>query len=107
MQAIHWGLNRKKWYGIQTLWNVVDDRLDAFRTQSRRYRYAWVLPFKFLDFFERFLKSVICTLTAPKQESLAGQCFPRCKGFLILFQQSCEIVVMEMSTIYWQDLYKL
>ncbi|KAH9807619.1 hypothetical protein DFH28DRAFT_1146817 [Melampsora americana] len=42
MQAIHWGLNIGV-YKKQTLWNVVDRKLEYLRGQTLRYRYAFYI----------------------------------------------------------------
>ncbi|KAH9815041.1 hypothetical protein DFH28DRAFT_1166782 [Melampsora americana] len=42
MQAIHWGLNRGI-YNNRSFWDVVDEKLEFLRSQSRRYRYAFYL----------------------------------------------------------------
>lgn len=42
MQAIHWGLNRGT-YNNRSFWDVVDEKLEFLRSQSRRYRYAFFL----------------------------------------------------------------
>ncbi|KAH9812710.1 hypothetical protein DFH28DRAFT_1129476 [Melampsora americana] len=42
MQAIHWGLNIGV-YKKQTLWNVVDRKLEFLRGQTLQYRYAFYI----------------------------------------------------------------
>ncbi|KAH9816556.1 hypothetical protein DFH28DRAFT_1159837 [Melampsora americana] len=93
MQAIHWGLNRKSSYGIQTLWNVVDDQLDTLRTHTRQFRYAF------------FISCLHCDLSRISGRKNLAQ-LKKETSFSLPTQQEIEAAVRDLNKTHGEDSMK-